>query len=188
MVIAGVACGGPPAPGEEAFENASSQIAVHNQKTAFGNGPEAVKLAEAFGSTMKTMRQVLFSKSNGRGPSLTDGEFLTYCHLTEDGVLFLVHVPELRKFTEDAQKSLLELSWVTARSTTKEFRGKRNVKLGVGLRGALLFGGLAIGSGSSQTPEQQDTSAAVDVSAFYPFFVGQYPKVVTVASSEAQSQ
>ena len=187
VILSAVACSsGPAAPGEDAFSGANSLISIHDKQTAFGNGPEAEKLAERFASMMKVMRKVAFTESKGSGPSMTDGEFLTYCQLTDEGILFLVHVPELRNFKEDAQASLLELGWVIAQTTTKSVRGDRDVKLGVGLRGALLYGGQAIGLARSEKPEKQDTSTPVDLEEFYPFFVGAYPATVTAAAAPAK--
>ena len=176
---------GAPVPGEAAFNNANRLITIHTDKTAFGNGPEAVKLAERFGSTLKVFRHIAFTEGNASGPTLTNGEFLTFCQLTDGAVLFLVHVPELRHFTEDAQASLLKLAWTTARSVTKDIRGARELKLGVGLRGVLLYGGVAVGSASSAHAAQLNTGTSEPVETLYPFFVDNYPEHVFADSAPA---
>lgn len=189
LLFAAAGCsGGPAAPGEDAFNNANQLITVHKSQTAFGNGPEAIKAAEKFASMMKAMRRMAFSEGKGPGPLLTGGEFLTYCHLTDDALVFLVHVPELRNFKEQAQEALLEIAWQLARSTAKTLHGDRNVKLGVGLRGVLLYGAQAIGSTQSDKPERQDTTSPVELEAFYPFFVGTYPAAAAAAAAAPASR
>jgi hypothetical protein len=84
-------------------------------------------------------------------------------------------VPELRRFTDDAQRSLLNLARTTARSVTKGIPGQPDMKLGVGLRGAVLYGGIAIGTAATEKPARQEMATAISVEPLDPFFVGSYP-------------
>ena len=165
------ACG-TGAPDEAAFREADRLIIVNKGQTAFGNSAEATRLAEEFSSRLKLLRTIGFTERSKGAPSISRGEFLTYCALTDSGALFLVHVPDFRNFKEDAQASLLDLAWLTARRSVENVHKERDVKLGVGLRGALLYGGIAIGSSRSEQPEQKDTTGTVDVTRFYEFFRG----------------
>jgi hypothetical protein len=157
------------APGQDAFEKANEAIFLyHGERVAFGNTPEAEGLAAAFGRTLKSMRHLLFTEGKGRRFSLTEGQFLTYCQLGPDRVCFLVHVPELKNFTADARAQLLDVAWICAKSATSDLRRSRDRTLGVGLRGALIYGGLAVGPGNG-TPEK-DARSGVDLARLYPFF------------------
>ena len=173
LVLSACVRSGPPAPGEQAFAAASSRILTYQGEEAIGNDAEARRLAERFGYLLSVMRKAAFTKGKEGAPSLSEGHFLTYCERRADSVLFLVHVPELRRFTKDARDALLDISWMCARQATEELRSERDLRLGVGLKGALLYGGLAVGPGASEEPEvKQGGAAAVDQKVFYAFFTG----------------
>ena len=178
-------CGsGSSSPGRAAFDAADREIAVNKSKdTPHGNGPEAIKMADHFAYLLKAVRTVAFTKGGASGVS--GGYFLTYCHVTDNGVAFLVHVPELRKFTEDAQAALLQLAWSAAVETTKRLPNASSLQLAVGLRGALIYGGIATGKAASEAPAARNTSTP-DVAALYPFFEGTYPSNLVASVPNAQ--
>ena len=137
-------------------------------------------MADHFAYLLKAVRTVAFTKGGASGVS--GGYFLTYCQVTDSGVAFLVHVPELRKFTEDAQAALLQLAWSSAVETTRRLPNASSLRLAVGLRGALLYGGIATGSATADEPDAQNTTAP-QVETLYPFFEGSYPKTLVVRAN-----
>lgn len=129
----------------EAFKNAEYEIASkRDDRPGRGNNPKAVELANTFASRMKEISDEVFTSNRKPLLQLSDGEFLTYCQLRDDRCLFLVHVPSYRKYTKDAKKTLSELAWVVAQSTTAGLFEEPG-KLGVGLRGVLNYGAILLG-------------------------------------------
>jgi hypothetical protein len=157
-------------PGADAFNRASEQISVYKGQDAFGNTTEAKELAARFSILLKSMRAMAFTEGHG-GPSLSEGHFITYCQLGQKSVLFLVHVPELRRFTSSARESLLDVAWMVGQETTSELRKEGKQQLGIGLRGALLFGALGIGPATADKPTTRQTGGArIDQKQFHWFF------------------
>lgn len=155
---------GEPIPGEMAFDAATSRILGSSKETAFGNKPEARELAERFGSLL---RNKLSDKKEGSG-RLGKAPFLTYCELQEDRVCFLVRVGELSRFEGEARAALIQSAWSTATAVTKGLRSRKDRKLGVGLRGKLVYGGLALGMGNEEPTTEQGFTVRRE--ALYEFF------------------
>jgi len=88
--------------GEKEFGNANTRIDSFQGTTAFGNSPEAVKLARHFSEAFKTGRAQTFTP--GFKLEILDhtrGEFMTWCELHAQECAFIVHVPQLRKFDKN---------------------------------------------------------------------------------------
>ena len=139
--------------GEKEFSRADNQIDSFQGTSAFGNSPEAIKLAQQFSESFKTARALAFTP--GFKIEILDhtkGEFITYCELHNEECAFIVHVPQLRKFEEniiesvDARKLLAQLAWTTAQGVLKEqSAGKPKMELAVGLRGISQYGPIMLG-------------------------------------------
>lgn len=150
--------------GEKEFGNADTQIDSFQGTNAFGNSPEAVKLARQFSEAFKAGRAQLFTP----GFMLeildhTKGEFMTYCELHAGECAFIVHVPQLRKFDKsvfekvDARKLLAQLAWVTAQGVLKEQgAGKPQMELAVGLRGISQYGPIMLGYYDARAKAPED--------------------------------
>ena len=182
VVASCTSCGPrPQRPGQEAFEAASGTIAVYDgQQVAFGNTPEAESLAATFSRTLEGMRHLLFTEGGKGRLSLSQGHFLTYCQLSADRVCFLVHVPELKNFTAEARAHLLDVAWICARTATSDLRQSGDRTLGVGLRGAVLYGGVAVGPGNGTA--EKDSDRVADVARLYPFFTASAGPVEAAAA------
>jgi hypothetical protein len=74
----------PPDPTRSAFDAASRQIDVYSDAEAFGNTEEARAMAQRFSRLMKSLDRIAFTGQGDRGPSLSQGHFLTYVELRED--------------------------------------------------------------------------------------------------------
>jgi len=133
------------APGEAAFREANRQITLNKGTVAFGNNAEATALAAEYSKSLKVLREGLFTKGKENALSIAQGEMLTYCHLNPDTCVFLVHVPELRRFTSQAKDSMTELAWMNAQSVLKAKAASPPGKLGVGVRGAALYESVTLG-------------------------------------------
>ncbi len=158
-----------------AFEKAEKNIRVANQDDyAFGNTPRAKALARDVATRFKLVREEFFSKTD-RGLSLTDGQFLTHCELNEDTCAFLIHVPKLRKFDEDAKSSLCDIAWMLAQSALAETDFPEGGKLAVGVKGVLFYENIylgehvkEIGDKPGDTGRTRVTSEEERLSPFFP--------------------
>lgn len=137
--------GKPTAKGMAAFQEASERIAGVSQGQAHGNTPEARELAEAFSNALLKVRKLGIEPGSRSSPfSLTKGHFLTYCLLTEQHCIFLVHVPDLRNFSENARALIADSGWAVAlklMQATHHYPGT----VVVGMRGALQYDRVIIG-------------------------------------------
>lgn len=175
-------------PGENAFQAANQAITSARQGTAQGNTDEAIRLAHGFSYTLKLLREAGVEKSKKKSViSLTDGEFLTYCHLTEDTCAFLVHVPELRKFSDDAKEFIADAAWHSATAVVLELPN-RPKRLAVGVRGVLLYDAILVGKVAASVDEAETSIekrlANKNKGVLYPFFTAT-TKNETVAADKA---
>lgn len=149
--------------GEAAFRAANSQITSRGSDgtSAWGNSDEARQLARDFSIRIRALREVYFTKRKKKAlVSLSDGEFLTYCHLDGAACVFLVHVPDLRKFTADAKSGLADLAWATAQDVVRSNLKIPPPQLAIGTRGAMLYGHVLIGEFQ---PNEEDDDRGVEV-------------------------
>lgn len=162
-------------PGESAFREANRQITVNKGTVAFGNNPAAIALATEYSRSLKMLREDLFTEGKENAVSLAKGEMLTYCQLNANSCVFLVHVPELRRFTREAKDALNKLAWMNAQSTLKSKAANSPKHLAVGVRGAVLYESIAVGvlvaEPSAANDGVRDRAAGMSgLSLLYPFF------------------
>jgi hypothetical protein len=158
----------PRAAGEEAFRTADQKIFAYHDQVAFGNTPEAQAMAQRFSTLLKSMVAIGFTGARKDGPSLSEGNFLTYCEVRDERICFLVHVPELRRYKGDVRDSLLKIAWMTAQTVTEERRKGHDLKLAVGLRGAFSYGAVAAGMGEGEP--RRAMAEVLDEKPLFEFF------------------
>ena len=153
---------GPSARSE--FYNATSEIGPHG-KPASGNSTEATGLALKMALAMTILRDEQFTQSTKKSLIDQRDNFKVYCDLRTGQCVFLIHVPELRRFEGEAQERLGNLAWKTAQEVLAESKkAAQPVKLGVGMRGNLayervlvgLFTPIASGPGTTTTPDVEE--------------------------------
>ncbi len=120
------------------FTNANRLIDIYKDKVAHGNTAAAESLAEVFATNLSSLRDEAISKGRSSSFSATKGRFLTYCHIAGNGVCFMVHVPELRKFKTDAKDAIAQLAWIVASAAAKEMNPPAT-RIAIGIRGAILY-------------------------------------------------
>ncbi|WP_050028121.1 hypothetical protein [Verrucomicrobium sp. BvORR034] len=168
---------------EALFDSANRKITTNNEGVAHGNSPEAEKLAAEFSSKLKSLRDVGIEPSKKRSVSLSGGEFITFCHLAEDTCAFLVHVPELRKYTDEAKEFMGEAAWGVAQHCVATLPDKPE-KVAVGVRGIALYDRVLTGPGTADettAPEVHKGANSKDV--LFTYFEVKEPK-----SAEASNQ
>ncbi|QIF00462.1 hypothetical protein G5S37_02625 [Roseimicrobium sp. ORNL1] len=166
-------------PGNAEFDSANSLITSNRNGAAHGNTPVAKELAEKFSLVIREYRNAGVEKAKKKSSlSLTDGQFLTYCHLREDDCVFLVHVPDLRKFNGEAKKFICTAAWHTA-NLVLAGQPKLPTRLAVGVRGAMFYEEIVIGSavGDSEDPAKgiQRRYDGMNKQVVFPFFAPPKP-------------
>lgn len=177
LAVYAIGCGGGgndgpveiPAGCDE-FKAANKKITSDSNGTHHGNSEAAVELARLFSEATKTLEDELFSggKEN-RAVSLTGDDFLTYCQLNESSVVFLVHVPQFKRYKGEVRDSLLEMVWMIAKKITEGHPNADSLEIAIGLRGSLMYGGSAIGTRG--TSPKYENSFSIGDEIFYKYFV-----------------
>jgi hypothetical protein len=137
----------PSSPGRAEFEVANKTIDFNRGTIAFGNSTKAIFIANFFSQKLKQFRETQFEGGKKNGFSVSEHEFMTYCDLQTNQCIFLVHVPELRRYTSDAKTAMSALAWETAQRVLRETKaGQTGQKLFVGVRGAIFYERVMIGN------------------------------------------
>lgn len=149
--------------GEEALQAAERLISAKGDGAAHGNTPEARELARRFSAQMAILRDAGIEKQKRKSFSLTGGQFLTYCRISDQKVAFVTHVPGLRKFTDDAKQFIAEAGWLTAQQCALQLDPQPG-SVTVGLRGIVNYDAVLTGS-LSGSPQQHAGAQASEVLA-----------------------
>lgn len=168
-------------PGKTEFEAANTLITTNSKGSAHGNSEAAKAAAMEFASLMKSMQSIFFKGSTGKALA-TGGEFLTYVHQDEKGVVVLCHVPGLRKYKSgEVREALAAMAWTCAKGMTQKLPGLRGEQsLVIGLRGIASYGPVwegTVGGEATQKTDEIDGKRRL-----YPFFVqaGATPQELTM--------
>jgi len=159
------------ASASDALLKVELQVMSFKGEAALGNSDDAKALAKQYSAAMKAARQVFFSGSDEKKMSFTQGEFVTYCNLLPDRCAFVVHVPQLRNYTSDAETEMAEMGWRMAVNVLRD-RPDFPKELAVGIRGPMNFGRILIGAPSSTGDNMAGIrERTTRSSALYPFFI-----------------
>jgi hypothetical protein len=165
-------------PGYEQLLAAEKIIVSKRNGIAHGNSAEASKLAQAVSKEMRVMREAMFEKGKGSEAMLTGGDFIVFCELHEASCAFIIHVPELRRFTSEAKESMMDLAYTVACDALDDLEGTRPRRLAVGTKGAMFYDRILIGDYTPNDEKPLAKAKPVDLSekktvpsALLPFFV-----------------
>lgn len=145
---------------------AARSISPSSDRTAYGNTPQAVELAEKYASLMSGMHLAAFQSSKGKAPK--SAKYVVHCELRDGTCAFLTCVPDYRKLDDEAKKSLEELAWSSARAVVKDEPSlKPDAELCVALKGMLMFGSVMTGTLKNASPSS-NTKHEEDMDRFFP--------------------
>jgi hypothetical protein len=145
----------PPLPGKEEYCAANENISAGGS-IASGNSSEALALAGQMSKAMKAIREQSIQKSNRSSFLDSHDDFKTYCDLRPGQCVLLVHVPELRRFTSDAQILMGDMAWMAAQVLLKNNGlGKPDLRLAVGLRGISAYDRVLLGTYLPEATEEK---------------------------------
>lgn len=121
------------------FYAATARIGPSGNEVS-GNSSEAEALAKNLGARLASLRQKHFSQVEKKSLLDKRDTFKVHCDLREDQCVFLVHVPELRRFQGEAQDTLGGYAWTAAQDTLKDNSITNGpMKLAVALRGMIAY-------------------------------------------------
>jgi hypothetical protein len=123
-------------PGAAELHDAGGMIGSGGA-SASGNDAKATKMAADMSKLMQEHREQAFSHAARKSFMDEGDEFRTYCYLREGQCVFLIHVPELRRFKVEAKQSLAESAWVFAQALLG--KGGERMRLAVALRGISAY-------------------------------------------------
>lgn len=150
--------------GKQAFEAANKKIYGNSEGVAHGNTEQAQALALLFSKTAKALRNNAI-EGRATGLSITGGEMVTYAHVTPTRCVFLVHVPQLRKFSSEAKEVMGKIAWVAARQAAASLQPPPDT-LAVGIRGTFIYdraiSGSVVALGAGDGIREQVKGAASD--------------------------
>ncbi len=126
------------------FSAADLKLMSKSDGIVHGNSDTALTLAREFSRRLKIFREMGITEGKKNAISLSGGEFVTHCELSQQGVAFMVHVPTLRKFDDGAKDFIAEMATRTAVDLASDLSPKPE-KMAVGIRGAILYDRIIIG-------------------------------------------
>ena len=182
-----VPAGPQPITASTLLDDVENKIRSDAQGIAHGNSDEAKALAQQYADLILELREELFTKGKG-GISLSGGKFITYCELRPGQCAFVIHVPEYRRFDDDAKDSLAELAWLVAQRTTQ---GKLQTgdRLAVGLKGIVRYGSVMVGKvADPDDAESEPQKSSDDRADLLPFFEPVQPAVEAPAPRPAEEK
>lgn len=160
----------PREPGELALLEVERQIVSDDEGYALGNSDEARDLARRFADRMKELDETLFTQTDAT-IKLSGGQYVTWCERRAGRCAFIVHVPEYRRFDDEAKDVLAQLAWMTAQETAADSL-EPGEELAVGLKGVLLYGAVIVGE-YDPGYDGEDVRVHGDKELLYPWFADE---------------
>lgn len=183
-MVSGEGAPAEQAPGAAEFKAANDLIRSASHGAYHGNTETAASMAESYAALVAAFRDGLIEESRPSRVSLSGGDFLTYCHHSEEGLVFLVRVPSLRRFTAEAKEVMADAAWFAANVVASRLDPAPE-NLAVGVRGAALYDEILVGSPGADFDESprdgvRSTYKSQETSVFYPFFASPAVKFEAV--------
>lgn len=140
------------------FFDASHQLGPRGP-VASGNSQTATDMASDMSKFMSEIRNLGFEQAEKKSLFDKRDQFKTYCALTSNHCVFLVHIPELRRFSQDAQDALAGNAWLAAQAiSSRRCAASSEMQLAVGINGILSYERVMFGR---YTPEASRTNSGL---------------------------
>ena len=155
----------PKSPAQIAYEQANSLIGSSRAESGSGSTPEEKSAAKIMAAGAAAFREMTIEKGSGRSRGIfqnvakaADAKgFTAYCKRKGDEVLFLLHVPDLRKFTDGAKEQMAENAWAAALQAVSTMPDPKPKKMAVATRGILSYDRLIKGNVIEEFTEEMDS-------------------------------
>lgn len=140
-------------PGYSGLMAAQKFVGHPDGKRGQGNTPAAARAAVEFSNTVQAFRSIGISDEKpGKNKNIT-----TWCEVHPGRCLFIVEVPDLRHFTDDAKSAMADAAWLAAQLGAKELGLPESADLAVALRGSVLYDRLITGKpAAAPDPQSAD--------------------------------
>jgi hypothetical protein len=126
--------------------NLATELIGPKGPTESGNTKLATDLAADLSKMMLDIRNKGFEQAKEKSLLDTKDPFKTYCELRSNECVFLLHIPELRRFNAQAQDDLGKYAWKSAQLiVARRGVGKNGMKLAVGIRGLIFYDRVLLG-------------------------------------------
>lgn len=132
-------------PGYAEYKKAENYVGSWSGADGKGNTAKATEAAETFTNVLKAYRSMAVSESKSKKTTGSKDHFITWCEVQGNRCLFIVHVPDLRRFQDDAKTAIAEGAWLAAQVSSKKLDLPVNAELAVALRGDILYDRLITG-------------------------------------------
>jgi hypothetical protein len=132
-------------PGYTQFKQAERFVGHWEGAEGQGNTAKATQAALNFSMMLKEYRAVAVAESKKSKTRSGKDHFVTWCEVQGNRCLFIVHVPELRRFEEEAKVAIGEGAWFAAQISSKTLGLPADVELAVAIRGEILYDRLITG-------------------------------------------
>ena len=153
---------------EMAFmQSAEDKILTSSGGSIHGNSPQAKQLAQKFGDQFDTLIQSRFVNVDKTGDAKKIEDTINvYCQLKADRICFLAKIARYHKYDDAARSELSALAWQTGMQTASQSNLPPGSKMGIGLRGRVLYGSVAIGDFDAGRPRKNNEKSR-DLEAFF---------------------
>lgn len=140
-------------PGQVELEAAAAMLDQSTGRRGFGANEDEREVAAEYAAKAKELDSRVFSGGIDRSDAKeTGGEFLTYCKITGDTVVFIVRVPSLKNYRgSNHQRLLREVLWPASR-VVSDVTQDREVVIVTRGSGSRSFGSIADGPGGGLSP------------------------------------
>lgn len=132
-------------PGYTPFKQAERFVGRWEGVEGRGNTPKATQAAVSFSTMLKEYRALAISETKSKKSKSNKDHFVTWCEVQGNRCLFIVHVPDLRRFEDDAKTAIGEGAWYAAQISSKLLGLPADAELAVAVRGDVLYDRLITG-------------------------------------------
>ena len=141
---------------EATVQSAESNIITHHKSNDYSNSEAGLELSKAFTTMFKDLSLESTDDLKERH------EFVTHCQLHDDSVVFLTHVPKLRKFDDESKERFCEMAWLTAQLVKRNSGIPAGIDLAVGVKGNVLYQNIYLGKTGAEVDEASFTAGVTE--------------------------
>ena len=133
-------------PGYAELQQAESFVSRSNGASGQGNSPAATAAAQTFSNIMDEFRESAISSSDSSDKKAKPKSMSTWCEVRGDRCLFIVSVPDLRRYSSEAKVTIGDAAWFAAQLSAGTLDLPEDAKLAVAVRGAVLYDRMIVGT------------------------------------------
>jgi|GEM_PF-3716162 len=157
----------PKPPGYDGLKEAEAAL-TGGKTRGSGDSPGETKAATVMAETAEALRNAGIGSGStkfGRGKSgllrraaaaLDANGFTAVCSVRGDTAVFLLHVPDLRKFADDAKEAMGKMAWFAARTGWAELPEPRPSRICAAIKGIASYDRAVEGLATFPVPDDEE--------------------------------